>query len=161
MNTPDHVGRSQTVEALGKTWTLSRWSRAVWNDFLAWAKTKLPDPRVEGRKTLASLLPQEGDAPDMRAALAEARNATAKQINEETLEYLTVNSKRVNALLDTMEGTEYLTYLLLRGEHPEADTELAYQIVLSVGSEAMSEKLKLCAGVGPKKDASPGNDAKT
>src|SRR4051794_28355490 len=109
-NTPDHVGRPQTVEALGRTFTLARWTRAVWGEFLDWARNKLPDPRKAAVEFLEVV-----DKKD-----AALRDTIVREALAESLEYLSVNSPRVARLLDSLEGTTRLVYLLLKPAHPDA-----------------------------------------
>lgn len=137
-----HVGREQIVEALGQTWTLSRWDRSVWAAFLEWAKTQLPDPAKEAAEFLKLLEPND----------EISRRAVVSQALRDRTDYLSVTSPRVAMLLDSVEGTTYLVYLLLKPKHPEVTADLAYEVVVTVGKEAMSELLKKCSGVIPKKD---------
>lgn len=136
-----HVGREQTVEALGKSWTLARWDRAVWDKFLIWAATKIPDPR-ETAKDMLAMLP---NTPDNQ----EVRSETVRWALNEKQQYLSPNSPQVIQLLGTLDGVCKIVELLMKPAHPEADESLSYEIVLAVGQTAAEEKLKLTAGIAP------------
>lgn len=138
--TPSHVGREQTVYAMGRSWTLARWERYVWADFLEWAKTQLPDPAIAARDLLAVIPPE--DEASRRQVVADAIKAKAT--------YLSLNSPQVKELLDTLEGCVQLTYLLLKRHHPDATPDVAYDLVMAVGAEQMGRTLQACAGVVPK-----------
>jgi hypothetical protein len=47
MSFATHVGREATIQALGRTWRLSRWTRRVWMEWLDWLRSRLPNP-IEG-----------------------------------------------------------------------------------------------------------------
>jgi hypothetical protein len=150
-NTPDHVGRSQTVSALGTAYTLGRWDRRVWAEFLEWAKGRLPDPRKAAAEFLAML-----PADDL-----ESRSAVVKAALAESTEHLSITSPKVQALLQSIEGGTYLVYLLLKRHHPEVTEDLAYDVFTAVGPERMQEAMTRCAGVAPggKADSPGGGSA--
>lgn len=39
----NHIGKEVEFQARGRTWRLCRWDRDIWDEFLTWAKTQLPD----------------------------------------------------------------------------------------------------------------------
>lgn len=142
-NTPNHVGRPQQVIALGQTWTLSRWDRRTWAEFLDWAKTQLPDPRKTAAEFLA-MLPH--DDPSRESIVAKAL--------DEANTHLSISSPRVKALLESSAGVTRLVYLLLKPNHPEITEETAYDIVTT--ADNLNDVLTKCAGVAPGKGPSPG-----
>src|SRR4051812_32117699 len=87
-----HVGREQTVEALGKRWRVARWTRERYDQFIdEYAAKKIRDPRQvvdEWLKTLPES--QHGRAVDW--ALEQSRIG------------LTYDSPDVLRLLDTLGG---------------------------------------------------------
>lgn len=140
-NTPSHVGRPQTVEALGQTWTLARWDRRVWAEFLEWAKTKLPEPR----KTAAEFLAMLPEGPDRQAV---AETIVTKALDEST-SHLSVGSPKVTQLLTSIEGGVYLLYLLLKRNHPEATEDTAYDLFTAVGPDVAQDLMGKCSGAAP------------
>lgn len=150
-NTPSHVGREQTITALGREWTLARWDRRVWADFLDWAKTVLPNPAAEAAAFLALVPPS--DEVTRRAIVAEALKCK--------MDYLSVASPRVVDLIGTLEGTTKLVAILLQKHQPGTTDETAYEIITSAGKDRMQDVLQACAGVLPKKDEPPGESFPT
>lgn len=150
-NTPSHVGREQTITALGREWTLARWDRRVWADFLEWAKTVLPNPAAEAAAFLALLPPT--DEVTRRAVVAEALKCK--------MDYLSVASPRVVDLIGTIEGTTKLVALLLQKYQAGTTDETAFEIIMAAGKDRMQGVLQDCAGVLPKKDEPPGESSPT
>lgn len=145
MSIADHIGRPAAFEALGQTWILSRWTRAVWSKFIDYAKTVLPDPREEAKAILA--------------VIPESDTATRVQIVKEALEtarrQFQVGSPELTSLLGTPDGTAELLRLLLEPNHPGVTLDTCYAIAMS-GPEGLRRAIEQAAGQTPGKGVSPG-----
>jgi len=133
----EHVGREQTVKALGKEWKLARWTRAVWRELLEWARPQVPDP-IDVAERLMKRLPPEQHAGVLAAALQMG------------CEPVHIGTPAVLALVNGMEGTAKLVSLLLKPSHPEATEDLAWDIILDVGLEMMAEIKRKAEGKPPR-----------
>lgn len=134
MGLAPHLGRETELKALGKTWTLARWTRDVWEEFLVWARTQLPDPIEVALRHVDQLPP------------AIAEKLVAEALKQAT-GYLSIGSPRVTELLNSPEGITRLIWLLLRKHHPEASEDTALAIVFEVGAESLQAKIDQAAGV--------------
>jgi hypothetical protein len=132
-----HIGRETEVEALGQTWRLSRLTRALWEDWLAWARPRIPNPLAAVRQDLANW-PEEDREMLVKAAL-DSYSAV-----------LTINSKQARDMLSTIEGSTKMVQLLLRQHHPNMTEEKALEIMMELGQQKMNEAMTRAAGEGPK-----------
>ena len=131
-----HLGRETEVQALGRIWKLARFDRTIWRQWMDWAKTQLPDPVEEALKII-DRLPEKVAGEVVRKAL------------DEKTSHLGLGSPKVNGLLGSVEGSAYLTYLLLRKHQPEAGEDEGMLIVFELGLQAMQEKFNQASGTMP------------
>ncbi len=137
MSLAEHVGRAQTItDAEGRKWHLSRWTRSVWAKMLEWARPRIPDP-LEVAKRMMAMLPEEQQERVLSAALPMG------------CEPLHIGSRSVTIMVDSLEGTAHLTWLLMLDAHPDASEDLAFDIVLGIGLEALRKTLKKTEGEPP------------
>lgn len=148
-NTADHVGRAQTITALGRQWTVARLERRLVMEFLEHVKTKLPDPKQVALEYLAALPAED----------VNGRNAILQKAMDESLEYLSLASPRVQRYANSEDGMAYQIYLLLRGNHPEITVDMASAILEELGRKAFEDVARKAAGVAPQKKISPGNES--
>src|SRR3954468_17248808 len=104
-----HVGREQSFEALGRTWTLARWTRGVWRDFLEWARPRIPDPREVAARFL-ELVPDTAENQGVRAIIVN-------RALDDAQEHLAPTSLRVLRLLGSSDGLVQVVRQLLRPAH--------------------------------------------
>lgn len=163
-NVAPHVGRETTLDSLGQTWTLSVWTLRVWDDFLTWARTVLPDPLDEAEKSCLRLARQERP---VRARLAAAagpeREALEADLNDlmvlqtrivelgtqASRRYLSVDSPEVQSLLSSPRGTARLLRLLLAAHHPGIDDDGAFAVQQGADAAQLREALVVVAGKTP------------
>jgi hypothetical protein len=131
-----HVGREQVVEALGRQWKVGRWTRRVWADFLAWAKPLVPDPLKVAKRALAEF------DPAFHAAIVE-------RAVELSGEYLSVGSPQVGRLLDSVEGTVHVLWLLLKDGNPGVTEDDAFDLAAALGPVGLRAVLDASAGRVP------------
>lgn len=148
MNIPTHVGQEATLSMDGRTYTLSRWTRGVWKEFIEWAKQFIPNPREVCDAELAQIPREQGE---LRAA--KVKDALGRAVN-----YLRIGSPEVNAVLESVDGMTYLAYLLLRKNHEtEATEDLAYDLVTRNEVKDVMAAFAKCAGKDPPKDEPRGS----
>lgn len=128
-----HVGREQTIEVDGRVWRVSRWTRAVWNEYLTWARGVLPDPVEVALKHLDHV-PEKLQAAWVRMAL-----------DKKTC-YLSVSSPEVQSLLASLEGTVHLLWLLLKPYQPEVTLDDAFEVAMRIGEQELDKILTRAAG---------------
>ena len=146
-----HIGQEQTIKVNGRDWRLSRWTRAIWREWLEWAKKQIPDPVEECAKILDKF-PKDLQEKMVTWAL------------EKKSRVLSLGSPEVNALFDDPEGTCHLLYLLLKKHQPDATEDDAMDVFNALGQEVLNKHFDLAAGVGkdnPGKDDSPAADTNT
>jgi hypothetical protein len=151
----EHVGREQTFDALGRTYTLGRWTRAVWRGFVAWAKDQLPDPRVSAGVFLAECLSRIPDDSTPERLLI------VKLAIDKATGFVGMDSPEVAGLLNTMDGGVKLLELLLKQHHPDVTEDDAYEIYTAVGGAKIDAMAQACAGLLPEKKRDPGGDGTT
>ena len=132
----NHIGRESEIQAIGSTWKVGRWTRAVWADWLDWAKTQLPDPLAIVKKDLETW-PKEVQEYLVRQALDRATRA------------LSIGSPEVSLLLDSPEGSCRLLYHLLKKNHPDVTEDDAMDILFEVGQEELKKRFDKAAGTPP------------
>lgn len=177
----DHIGREVTVEALGKTWTFSRWTRGVWNRLATWAKGILPDPiramlefideAVKKDVAVLAWLVQR-DEQEKAAAKAEGRppvlmagrvRSVADELTSQALakaaSYLAYNSPELQSLLNDPFGESRVLWELLQLHHRGEITEDgAYDLARDLGPEEVRRILKTAMGTpreAPKNSGGP------
>ncbi len=123
----EHVGREQTVEALGRTWKFGRWDRGVWADLFKFARQVLPNP-VEVAFQAIEHLPAEPTNPALRAAM----EAVVSKALDKAASYISVASPEMRSLLASVEGNAHLVWLLVRKHHPEVTEDEAYELFISL-----------------------------
>lgn len=128
-----HVGREQTIEACGRVWRVSRWTRSVWSEYLTWARGVRPDPVEVALKHLDQV-PERLQAHWVRMAL-----------DKKTC-YLSVSSPEVQSLLSSLEGTVQLLWLLLKPYQPDVTLDHAFEVAISVGEQELDKLLTRAAG---------------
>ena len=132
----EHVGRETAVGALGRSFRVGRWTRAIWAEFLAWAKPRIPDPLEVVARHLDKYPP----------ALQEA---LVRHACDRACDYLGVGSPAVQQCLASLEGSVYLLYLLLKANHPEMTEDMALEIALEVGADRLKATFDAAAGKAP------------
>lgn len=131
----DHVGREQTITALGRTWRVGRWTRAVWDEWLQWLRTRIPDP-LQVLKDKLDQFPQHLQGELVRQAIDRAN------------EYLAPGSPLVTQALGSLEGNAHLFYLLLQEHQPTVTPDDALQVAMEIG-EQRGRVLRDVSGVAP------------
>lgn len=174
-----HIGREFVAEALGQKWTFSRWTYGVWVEFAKWAKTQLPDPivvaldgieqaAVKDAEILRRLSQQ--DANEITLAAKEGRvpvlvldkwtplsDTLTNKAQELASCYLDFSSKQFRSLLTSPVGAAYVMYLLLKGKHPDATPDLAYDLFTVLGADTVREIFDQVQGKAPQPAGDPKN----
>ncbi len=139
------IGREATVHALGKTWTVGRFTMEVWDDLIRWAADRIPN-QLEALRPIIRDVPPE-------MAMQLIRDAQAK-----TPDVLTIGHPLLQkAIEETPEGQIHRWYLLLRQKHPDVTKDTALEILMELGQAKIEETLAQVAGQPPpeKKDLAP------
>ena len=123
------LGKETLITALGRTWTIGRWTISVWDRLLEWAKPRLPDP-FQGLDKLVDKLP-----PDMAERIIKEAQAKAMLL-------VSINSPEILHVLDgTLEGRVRVLYELLRQHHPDITPNTVFEILTEVGLEQMQDAI--------------------
>lgn len=170
-NTAEHLGREQTVQVGSRSWTITRWDRSVWWDFLGWARTQIPDPLDAAEKVIAKLLERKADclhrarAADLDGesarlhALADQFQAQADSVFQGAMDkranFLSVNSPEVGSLLRSLEGSVKLLHLLIVQHQPKATLDDAYELAAALGQD-LEQVIAVAAGKMPPADPKNG-----
>ena len=162
----EHVGREQTVEALGRTWKVSRWTRNTWDEYTAWAASKLPDPLAVVEESLERMMARaeaahrrglSERAKDSPPPPAFAISAQWKEMAERLLQtafdqstcYLAVNSPQMMSILNSPGGGVHMLWLLLREHQPGVTEDEAHDLHTALSGEAMGELFAVAQGRVP------------
>ena len=163
-----HVGREITIEALGKTWRFGRWTRKIWVDFTSWAKSQLPDPIEATIKNIDKLVLKDAaivrelqiqDQAEIERAKKEnrqpvlmapkysqiAETLTSKALDK-SASYLSFNSPEIESLLQSVPGSTYLFFLLLRQNHPDISEDEACEVFIGCSQEEVFKILSAVRG---------------
>lgn len=131
------LGRETVIDALGKRWTVGRWTVDVWDQLLEWARPRLPDP-FAGLEKVVDKLPEA-------AALQLVREA-----QERAARALSIQSPEVVELIDgTLEGKVQTFYLLLRQHHPDVTREEVVEVLRAIGEDQERRAKERAAGEAP------------
>jgi hypothetical protein len=173
------IGMEEEIQALGKTWKLSRWDIEIWNQWLEWAKEKFPDPVATIRKELKAytledqllnrdlqrqvqkhqlekdpakkaLLQAEIDnLADQLAANKTIEEMMMKEAIKEASNAISLASPKAFQLMGSGEGMSYMLMLLLKKYQPDVTLEDAMQIVAERGSNSINNSFDTAAGTPP------------
>lgn len=128
-----HVGREQTIEACGRVWRVSRWTRAVWAEWLAWARSVLPDPVEVALKHLDTIPP-------------DLRDSWVRMALDRKLTFLSLGSPEVRTLLTSLEGTVRVLWILLKKYQPDATEDDAFDVAMELGQAELDALVKRVSG---------------
>lgn len=139
----NHIGRETVIEALGKTWTLARYTRKILSDLLAWALARLPDPIEQAKKDIVGF-PLEIQK-DIVASAVERKKARG------------LNDPEVQEQIGSLDGVAETLYLLLKPAHPDVTRDLAGDILDEVmgsagGMDRLHRAIERCSGKVPAKE---------
>ena len=157
-----HIGREQIIDAAGRQWKFGRWDRSVWFEFLAWARTQLPNPLDKIRPVIeqltsrqAALLAQNTEATTKEAELlAQHLDGIVRLAINESMSYLSVGSAPVADVVRSLEGTIKILWLLLRKHQPNVTEDDAFDIFDEVGLQNVQNLMNVASGEMP---TAPGN----
>jgi hypothetical protein len=140
-----HLGAEAKVQAFGQTWILARWTVSIWNDFLDWAKGKMPDP-FAGLDRVAAMIPADASHAH---PVGVAFNQALQRAQERAAVMLSLQSPEVSELLQDPRGAARIAWLLLRKNHPDITEDMAFAIVDEIGPEKMREAFEIAQGKLP------------
>jgi hypothetical protein len=141
---PNFAGEPATFAALGRTWTLSRFSLSKWRPFVEWVKSQMPDPRELAFAYISNEhIPESKKAEIVQAAL------------DREWRFTSIESEEVREARQTPEGMTQIVYLLLRDHHPEITPDDASIIVAAAVFKELAAAIARSEGEVP---AAPGNE---
>lgn len=172
----DHIGRECVETINGKSWTFARCTRAVHQDFAAFARTLLPNPvdavlanldKIALKDAAALRQLQIDDMAEMKKAKEEGREPaliagqfkpfadtmTQQAVNKASV-YCGFGSPEVTSVLGTSEGGSYMLYLLLKPNHKDITPDEAFELMIALGQRTQ-RIISTCSG---KAEAAPKND---
>ena len=153
-------GRETSAKAIGQTWTFSRWTRNIFDDFADWSRTQLPDPIVLAEDAVLRLqkkqraVHEDKKLPDEeKKFLLDAYQEQADRISKQGIElaasYLSLQCPRFRSLLGSPRGTAQLFCLQLQKHHPGTTLDTAWEIVHSLPSKECDRIMDVTAGTAP------------
>lgn len=140
-----HLGRPYTFSALGKDWTLARWTYLAWVELVEIAKTLIPDPRQE----VADMLKVIPEIP------IEDKMKLVREANRKAATMFEYGSKEMLAWIGTTTGTLHTLHTLLKPNHSDATIVTAEDIIKSE-SVNFDDAFAVVSGQVPEKKDSPG-----
>lgn len=140
----DYIGRETTIEVGGKSYTLTRYDRAVLDKMTEWARARLPSPLAAIKDHLA----------DLPRHLQDTAIKAAVEMGGRKLSF---DSPLIQEQMTTMDGGVKILSLLLAKHHPDLTEDKVVELVEALAEERgdgfeayLSEKLGECQGRFPK-----------
>lgn len=140
-----NLGKSTTVPALGKIWTLGRITVGLIEAFAAWIREREPDPFAAAER-FVDKLPRE----DALKLLDEAKQKA------DQLASFSLASPLAKKWMNTELGAAKLAQLMLVQHHPEMDEETAFSIFAAIGPEQLAQAIQNGTGHVPNEAAAMG-----
>ncbi len=154
-------GKETTSLILGVTWTFSRFSIDIWEPFLDWAATVLPDP-IDVALQKVNRLADEYEKVKNDASLSDSRRghlllvngtmqgAVTKIAMDEALSYLSPGSPRVQSLMRSPRGGAHLLRGLLTEHHPAVTLEECGWMIQEMEDAELERIIRVTSGkLGP------------
>lgn len=117
-----YIGKETAVEVNGKTYTLSRMTRKILNEWLEWAEPQLVNPLDVVKGHLDGFTKEQQDL-----IIKEALKA-ARQRRD-------VTSPEVQGFMSTPAGMTHLVQLLLKDHHPDVTEDEAFEVAQAKGDD--------------------------
>lgn len=141
-------GREVTAEALGRSWTFSRWTLTILDDFLTWARTQIPDPLDLATRHVEKMMVEEEKISN-KALLAHRNKIKDELVTgaiKQAASYLDFGSPQVQSLLHSPLGGSHLLMLLLKAHQPDVTEEDAFQIIQEIGDQKLQHIMDVTTG---------------
>lgn len=165
-DTASYRGRETTINALGQTWRLGRWTVDVIDKFTDWARTKLPDPvqvgedaclRLQRKMSQAQVDHRNKKIPDdemkfLMQFYAQEQERVARIAMDKAASYLAINSPEFLSLLKHPRGTAQMIRLLCEAHH-EMDDDTAFAIAAELPDEEKERAFTVTSGKMPPEPA--------
>lgn len=172
------AGVEQEVEALGKTWRLSRQTRGVWRAFAEWARGVLPDPieavarhidklalqdaavmRELMRQDLAEMKERGAQAVTVADKYQQLAETTTSKALDKAASYLNFGGPELLSLVLSPVGQVRMLFLLLRKHHATVTEDDADDILNEIGPKAAAALFKKAGGSVPERPKNAGSPA--
>ncbi len=154
-------GKETTTTALGQSWRVSRFSIDIWEPFLDWAATVLPDPidvaaqkvnrladeyeRIKNDQTIT-----EGRRQHLLLVNGTMQGAITKIAMDEAMSYLSPGSPRVQSLMRSPRGGAHLLQGLLVEHQPNVTLEECGWIIQEMDDAELERIIRVTSGkLGP------------
>lgn len=168
MHTSAYHGRECQAHALGQTWTFSRWTIDILDDWTDWARHHLPDPIAKANAEIERMMEEEegwvaaartdADKEKLRTRLkrrAKMKDELVTAAMKQATSYLDFTSAEVQSLLHSIRGTSHLCLLLMQRHHPDITEERAFEIVTALPEDEIGRIWDVTSGKAP---PAPKND---
>lgn len=120
----NYVGKEQTIVVDGKSYKLSRLTRATMKEFAEWAKSLIPNPL----DVVAERLDQFAKYPHLQEVMVKDAVARSKTFGD-------FNSPEVQSIMSSMDGQIKMVSMLLKPNHPELTEDEVFDIALKYQEE--------------------------
>lgn len=167
-----------TEFAIKRSWTFSRFTRRIWQDFAAFGRGLIPSPIDMALDSLEKAIDIDArclrkvmadDTAEMDAAKREGRKPhillpmfrptadnMVKEAYRQAGRYLSAESPELSELINSIEGGAYLFYLLLKPKHPDVTEDDAYDVYWDLernagedGRKTVQDIIQTCNGTAP------------
>jgi hypothetical protein len=132
------LGKEQTVEAAGRTWTFGRLEKRVVDKFRDWIVQQVGDPFTLADRYLSKI--PEGEWTRLFREACDVRDQ---------LQAFSMGSPLAQKFLNTELGGGKALHLMLLTNHPDAKEEDAFAIANELGRQATAEALAKAQGQVP------------
>lgn len=162
------IGKEQTIEALGRNWKLARLELNILDEWMEWAKEKLPDCLEAAHRHVERLVKRsleieeqyKGDEhkrlrEKLLKTIDEEQEYVVRQALNDDQAGLSLDAPRIKGLYGSIAGLTHLFYLLLKVHQPDVTTKEAGEIVAALGREEIMGELDKAGGVAPPNPPDP------
>jgi hypothetical protein len=113
------TGQEQSIEVNGKTYILSRLTRAIMSEFVQWAKSQLPNV-LDVISERIDKFPKDLQELMVKEAVKNSRMQ------------LDFYSDEIQLLMNSPDGLTKMTELLLRKHHPDIQEDEAWEVAMQI-----------------------------
>lgn len=167
-----HKGVEQDIQALGRTWKLSRCNRGVFRKFARYAEENLPNPIVAMTRVLEEVVTADHriglkiQAAELEAGMSlgnyeQMSILLTREVTARAAARMNYGSPEMLQLLLWPDAQVSLMHSLLMKHHPGTDEDTADDIVNELGTARVAQIIVEAMGHPPQEDGEKKGESST